>query len=453
MGLASISRTFQIVLIIAVAALIMSPAEARHRRWHKGPLTQRVEEPLTPRAVRQHRAKPKHRPSSRQAQQPAPDTTKSPADLPVPQTRPSVEPEAPALPAAQAQKSGVSKPEAALDRFNQEKSHQEKQPRPERSQDAGNEPGAPAAVPIPTPRPDTTEPDIAQPDVAQPDVARPDAPQPVAKQPETTQPDSSRPEAVAPAVIPLPQKRPAQPEVEPADEAQGKPRLPAPPESASPEPVPAEAEPPAEPQQKPADAGDKKMLPDPRSADLPDAQMPAEEIACRQRLKTLGVAFEEHKAESNLEIGCSIPYPITIKSLGTSIAILQATELNCQMAEAAARFAADVVQPAAKAEFGVEVKSIDQASAYVCRPRHGTRKLSEHAFGNALDIASFTLSDGKKIEIGPSPPEGDARFLDKLRKAACGPFKTVLGPGADADHSLHFHLDLEPRKHGGTFCQ
>ncbi|TIW21354.1 MAG: extensin family protein, partial [Mesorhizobium sp.] len=29
----------------------------------------------------------------------------------------------------------------------------------------------------------------------------------------------------------------------------------------------------------------------------------------------------------------------------------------------------------------------------------------------------------------------------------------VLGPGADADHALHFHLDLEPRRHGGTFCQ
>ncbi|TIQ63130.1 MAG: extensin family protein, partial [Mesorhizobium sp.] len=36
---------------------------------------------------------------------------------------------------------------------------------------------------------------------------------------------------------------------------------------------------------------------------------------------------------------------------------------------------------------------------------------------------------------------------------ACGPFKTVLGPGSDADHSLHLHLDLAPRRNGGTFCQ
>ena len=43
--------------------------------------------------------------------------------------------------------------------------------------------------------------------------------------------------------------------------------------------------------------------------------------------------------------------------------------------------------------------------------------------------------------------------INAVRKAACGPFKTVLGPGSDPDHSLHFHLDLEPRRHGGTFCQ
>ncbi|TIV14153.1 MAG: extensin family protein, partial [Mesorhizobium sp.] len=208
-----------------------------------------------------------------------------------------------------------------------------------------------------------------------------------------------------------------------------------------------------QPPEKPADTGEEKMLPDPRSADVPADKMPAEETACRERLKALGVEFEEHKAEHDVQIGCSIPYPIVLKTLGKSIGISPGTELNCPMAEAAARFMADVVQPMAKAELGADLKAVNQASAFVCRPRNGTRKLSEHAFGNALDIASFTLSDGSKIEVGPAPPEKDAKFLDAVRKAACGPFKTVLGPGADADHALHFHLDLEPRRHGGTFCQ
>ncbi len=197
----------------------------------------------------------------------------------------------------------------------------------------------------------------------------------------------------------------------------------------------------------------KSPQPDPRSVILPLERMPDDELACRKRLNALGVAFEDKKAESDPAIGCSIPYPLTIKTLGPAIAVAPEAEMNCQMAEAAARFMGKTVTPAARARFGAGLKSIDQASAYVCRPRHNGQKMSEHAFGNALDIASFTLTDGTKIAVEPTPPEKNAKFLDEVRKAACGPFKTVLGPGSDADHSLHFHLDLEPRRNGGTFCQ
>lgn len=373
-------------------ALLVTPADAKHRHVRHKPLMPRVEQPLTPRVDQPLRPRGKQRsrtpgprhvtPTQTQHERQGPRT--SPADVPVPEPRPANEQE-PGAAAVETQKPEAPRTAGApnqpsQDRLDEETSGQGTRARPETSApesptDTESEPEAPTEVPIPTPKPDAAEPEAQPPPVA-------------------------------------------------------------------PQPTP-----------KPADAGDKKMLPDPRSADLPDAKMPVDEIACRERLKTLGVDFEEHKAESNPEIGCSIPYPIVLKSLGNSIAIAPGTELNCPMAEAAARFAADVIQPAAKAEFGADLKSISQASAFVCRPRHGTRKLSEHAFGNALDIASFTLSDGKKIEISPSPPEKDAKFLNVVRKAACGPFKTVLGPGSDADHSLHFHLDLEPRRHGGTFCQ
>jgi hypothetical protein len=55
--------------------------------------------------------------------------------------------------------------------------------------------------------------------------------------------------------------------------------------------------------------------------------------------------------------------------------------------------------------------------------------------------------------VKPAPDPKAAKFLGAIRKAACGPFKTVLGPGSDADHALHFHFDLAPRRNGGTFCQ
>ncbi|WP_287336869.1 extensin family protein [Mesorhizobium sp.] len=270
----------------------------------------------------------------------------------------------------------------------------------------------------------------------------------------------------APADVPIPEPRPAdgpkpdQPATDKMDQQTSDQHKEARPEplaiAPTPSEKPAEAERPAattKPPEKPAQAQEKEIPPDPRSASVPQENMPDEELACRRRLKSMGVDFEERKAEHDAAVGCSIPYPIALKTLGKSLDIHPETELNCQMAEAAARFAANTIQPAAKAELGANLKSVGQASAYVCRPRHGGGKLSEHAFGNALDIASFTLSDGRRIDVGPVPPEKDAKFLNAVRKAACGPFKTVLGPGSDTDHSLHLHLDLAPRRNGGTFCQ
>lgn len=294
--------------------------------------------------------------------------------------------------------------------------------------------------------------------------------------------DSARP--VLPARAPVPQAAPAPalPEPSPAAEAQTRQAsIPTPrprPDVAEPsrrpmlgppmpatrsraEPVPAAVPiPPARPDR----AFDKppaaemfgppapKMLPDMRSNAERPATMPAEEAACRARLRQLGAEFEEAAPQSDAD-GCALPFPLKLKRLSASIDIAPDAIINCAAAEASARFATDVISPAAKAEFGEDLATVGQASAYVCRPRNGTRKLSEHAFGNALDIARFTLSKGTAIDVEPAPPTKQARFLSHIRKAACGPFKTVLGPGSDADHALHFHFDLAPRRNGGTFCQ
>jgi hypothetical protein len=191
---------------------------------------------------------------------------------------------------------------------------------------------------------------------------------------------------------------------------------------------------------------------DPRSAVIPASVMPEPEKACRARLTVLGAEFEDRPSVKD-PAGCSIPHPLILKSLGRDIALEPEAEMNCAMAEAVARFSRDVISPAATKEFGEALKSVSHASAYVCRPRNGTRKLSEHAFGNAFDIASFTLSKDTRIDVILRPEEKQARFLGAVRKAACGPFKTVLGPGSDADHATHFHFDLAPRRNGGTFCQ
>jgi hypothetical protein len=211
------------------------------------------------------------------------------------------------------------------------------------------------------------------------------------------------------------------------------------------------------PEQKPVETGVKspelpKIPADPRSTAPRFDIIPPDETACRARLRTLGVVFKERPVQSDAS-GCALPYPLEVTKLSTTIALEPEALMNCAMAEAAARFATDVVSPAAKAEYGEELKTIGQASAYVCRPRNGSAKLSEHAFGNALDIARFTLAKGTAVDVKPEPDPKAAKFLGAVRKAACGPFKTVLGPGSDADHALHFHFDLAPRRNGGTFCQ
>ena len=276
-------------------------------------------------------------------------------------------------------------------------------PKPEVRPEQPSEVAVPAEPPKPEFRPDEPEPQAADP-------VEPPKPE--------VRPDDPAPQAAEPIDPPKPEPRPHRPEPDIADT-----------EKAEPPPL------------------------DPRSALRPDpsGKLPEEEVACRRRLTELGVDFSDHKAESE-PAGCSMPYPLMVKSLGSGIGLQPQAEMNCAMAEAAARFAKDVISPHAQKIFREKLQSISHASAYVCRPRAGTNRLSEHAFGNALDIASFTLSGGTTIAVELAPPEKNGKFVETIRRSACGPFKTVLGPG-DPDHSEHLHFDLAPRRNGGIVCE
>ncbi len=91
--------------------------------------------------------------------------------------------------------------------------------------------------------------------------------------------------------------------------------------------------------------------------------------------------------------------------------------------------------------------------AYSCRTvdNQPGQKLSEHAFGNAVDVSGFGLADGRKIVVVRDwKHEGsqESAFLREAHAGACGVFTTVLGPGSDAYHYNHIHLDLA--MHGRT---
>jgi hypothetical protein len=81
--------------------------------------------------------------------------------------------------------------------------------------------------------------------------------------------------------------------------------------------------------------------------------------------------------------------------------------------------------------------------------------MSEHGYGNAIDIAAFTLESGRKITVsdGWRGRSDERAFLRLVRQEACADFMTVLGPGSDRHHSDHIHLDLQNRRSGNHYCR
>ena len=138
------------------------------------------------------------------------------------------------------------------------------------------------------------------------------------------------------------------------------------------------------------------------------------------------------------------------------IAFAPTATLACPIISALDGWIAGSVQPAAAKWFGVPVAEIKQISAYSCRGMNGQRgaRISEHAFGNALDIAAFVLADGRKITVKDGwrgAPE-EQGFLRDVQGAACGQFSTVLAPGSNRFHYDHIHVDLARHRGGRAYC-
>ncbi|WP_407176560.1 extensin family protein [Bradyrhizobium sp. STM 3562] len=139
------------------------------------------------------------------------------------------------------------------------------------------------------------------------------------------------------------------------------------------------------------------------------------------------------------------------------VAVKPAATLACPIVSALDRWLDESVQPAAQRWFGARVVEIKQISAYSCRGMNGNPNahISEHAFGNALDIAAFTLADGRRITVKDGwrgLPE-EQGFLRDIQGAACQQFTTVLAPGSNVYHYDHIHVDLMRRASRRLICE
>ena len=76
---------------------------------------------------------------------------------------------------------------------------------------------------------------------------------------------------------------------------------------------------------------------------------------------------------------------------------------------------------------------------------------SEHGKGNALDVGSITLVNGKTID--PTDLNVSRQFRESSKSSVSAHFWTVLGPGSDGYHEHHVHMDLKERRNGHRMCQ
>lgn len=178
------------------------------------------------------------------------------------------------------------------------------------------------------------------------------------------------------------------------------------------------------------------------------------QVGCEAALLASGAGFERVPAIET-ESACGIERAVELRSAG-GVALRPAAILSCGTALTVSRFLRDTLPPVVERRGGAAVEEVFVAASYDCRGRNRVpgARLSEHAFGRAIDIRGFRLSDGSEFAVTPRAP-GDgsvqADLQRALRAAACGPFTTVLGPGSDAHHDNHFHFDTKPRRN--PYCR
>ena len=193
------------------------------------------------------------------------------------------------------------------------------------------------------------------------------------------------------------------------------------------------------------------------------APKPADETGyaqCIAELTALGASFTALVPVTAKEPACGVAKPLDIDEIVPGIAITPDTQLRCATALALAKWVNQTLIPATQSlsdDGSVTLSGLQHASTYVCRRRNNQPdgKLSEHAFGNAIDIRRFEFEGRSAIAIEPRERTGsiEEAFQKSARAGACLAFTTVLGPGSDGFHKDHIHLDIAARRSGYRLCQ
>lgn len=180
----------------------------------------------------------------------------------------------------------------------------------------------------------------------------------------------------------------------------------------------------------------------------------ADNAACAERLAKFGVRAEPAPPIANG--ACAATSPLRLAGLPDGLEVSPPATVTCAVAEALVKWTLEAVTAEAERHLSAAPTRVVIGTSYECRGqnRQAGAKLSEHAFANAVDVMGFEFHKREPISVAPRTDDGpEARFQAAVRARACDYFTTVLGPGSDAAHANHLHLDMRERRAGVRICQ
>jgi hypothetical protein len=178
------------------------------------------------------------------------------------------------------------------------------------------------------------------------------------------------------------------------------------------------------------------------------------------KLREAGVDFEPTQTPSGDLDGCAIDGPVRLTAIEVDkarVALNAKPVLSCSFALQFSDFVKNLLTPLGAGKMAAPLVAIDSGPGYECRSRNRQAggKLSAHGKGIAIDLSAFVFSDGRRVSVEKQDDPQSTVYFRTLRTAARGWFTTVLGPGSDAAHANHLHVDIEGHGSNGSYriCQ
>ena len=165
-------------------------------------------------------------------------------------------------------------------------------------------------------------------------------------------------------------------------------------------------------------------------------------FSCRAALDSAGVRYTPIQ---DRVMGDRCAYTNAVRLDGVPIAFNHAATAACSLAAALAWYEREI-HAIAEHTLGASIVRVEQLGTFACRNVNSEAdgQRSEHATANAIDIAGYVLSNGRRVSVARdwNKPTPEGRFLAEAHDAACKVFNGVLGPDYNRLHADHFHLDL-----------